>query len=424
MKDSHNSCNVSAEAPEEGHIWQLLTDKDGNTFIINTLKMKILAFDTGYSSWGAYPEITETRLSKIQLIKATAPETDPEPETPDVPDVPDVPSNVPEFVTNPEVGTGYKFALYQANLKKYLYFTGAMDGNFFAMSENAAEAVDVYMEATEGGYYFYFLNGETKTYLSLEGYEKDGKQRASVKLTAEATTVFAYSEDAKTYVSVVGSDTFYLGTYNNFATISASSISYITGDKASNVGVTQFVAAFCTMTGAPETPEQPEQPETPEQPEQPEEPEQPETPEVTGTATLATEVAVGDKIVLVNAAGDSAMGAQDETKRVVTAITVTDGVANLTADVVIITLEAGSQEGTFALKVDGGYLAYSGSGNTIATQETVDDAASWTITIVDGVVSIQNVAHTDRFLQYNISAPRFVCYKGTQEAPVIYKVEE
>jgi len=139
---------------------------------------------------------------------------------------------------------------------------------------------------------------------------------------------------------------------------------------------------------------------------------------------LATGVAVGDKIVLVNAAGDSAMGAQDGTKRVVAAVTVADNTASLTADVVIITLEAGSQEGTFALKVADGYLAYSGSGNSIATQETVDDAASWTITITDGVVSIQNVAYAERYLQYNISAPRFVCYKGTQEPPVIYKVEE
>ena len=54
----------------------------------------------------------------------------------------------------------------------------------------------------------------------------------------------------------------------------------------------------------------------------------------------------------------------------------------------------------------------------------MDDAASWIITFTDGVVSIQNVAYAERFLQYNISAPRFVCYKGTQEAPVIYKVEE
>ena len=135
-------------------------------------------------------------------------------------------------------------------------------------------------------------------------------------------------------------------------------------------------------------------------------------------------VGVGDKIVLVNAAGDSAMGAQNDKKRDVVAITVADNVASLTADVVIITLEAGSQEGTFALKVADGYLAYANNGNAISTQETVDDAASWTITITDGVVSIQNVAYAERFLQYNISAPRFVCYKGTQEAPVIYKVEE
>ena len=184
----------------------------------------------------------------------------------------------------------------------------------------------------------------------------------------------------------------------------------VTGKLTAYNGSAQFdKTATAVLAGGSETPN---------------EPEQPETPAVTGTATLATQVAVGDKIVLVNAAGDSAMGAQDGTKRVVTAVTVADNKASLTADVVIITLEAGSQEGTFALKVDGGYLAFSGSGNSIATQETVDDAASWTITITDGVVSIQNVGYPERYLQYNISAPRFVCYKGTQEAPVIYKVEE
>ena len=165
-------------------------------------------------------------------------------------------------------------------------------------------------------------------------------------------------------------------------------------------------------------------PSEPSQPTEPTEPTEPEAPEVVGTATRVEEVVVGDKIALVNQAGDSAMGAQDGTKRVVATAMVEGNTASLTADVVIITLEAGAQEGTFALKVADGYLAYSGSGNTIATQETVDEAASWIITFTDGVVSIQNVAYAERFLQYNISAPRFVCYKGTQEAPVIYKVVE
>ena len=186
----------------------------------------------------------------------------------------------------------------------------------------------------------------------------------------------------------------------------------VTGKLTAYNGSAQFDStAKATLAGGSETPETPEEPEAPA---------------VTGTATLAEKVAVGDKIVLVNAAGDSAMGAQNDKKREATLIVVTDKTASLNANVVIITLEKGTQEGTFALKVADGYLAYNGSGNSISTQETVDDAASWTITIVDGVVTIQNVGYAERFLQYNASNPRFVCYKASsnQEAPVIYKVEE
>ena len=260
LKGTYNSFNVGKDAPEEGHIWQILANKEGKLFIVNKMNGKTLAYDTSYSSWGCYPELTETRLSEVAIFAATAPDADPE--KPDVPDVPEVPGDGPEFIASPEVGVGYKFGFYQANLSKYLYFTGAMSGNFYAMSDDASKAVDVYLENAEGGYYFYFLDGETKTYLSLEGYEKDGKQRASVKLTAEATTVFAYSEDAKTYVSTVGTDTFYLGTYNTFETISASSTYYITGEKANTLGVSQFAADFCkvTITEKPDVPDVPEVP--------------------------------------------------------------------------------------------------------------------------------------------------------------------
>ena len=189
----------------------------------------------------------------------------------------------------------------------------------------------------------------------------------------------------------------------------------VTGKLTAYNGSAQFDStARATLAGGSETPDTPEQPEQPEQPDL----------EITGTATRVEAVVLGDKIVLVNQAGDSAMGAQNDKKRDIAAVAVTDNTASLTAGVVIITLEAGTQEGTFALKVADGYLAYANNGNAISTQETVDDAASWIITFTDGVVSIQNVAYAERFLQYNISSPRFVCYKGTQEAPVIYKVEE
>ena len=188
------------------------------------------------------PGATEGTEATTPSTEATTPST--EATTPAT-----KPSTTLAPVAKPVAGTGYKFALVQAKLGKTLYFTGKMDGNFYATSENAADAVDVYLEATEGGYYFYFMDGTTKTYLSLEGYLKNGSQRASVKLTTEATTVFTYSADAKTFVSVVGTDTFYLGTYNDFTTMSASSISYITGDKAANVGVSQYVSTFYAPAG-------------------------------------------------------------------------------------------------------------------------------------------------------------------------------
>ena len=580
MKDSHNSCNVSKEAPEEGHIWQLLTDKDGNTFIINTLKMKILAFDTAYSSWGAYPEITDARLSKIQMIKATAPETDPEPETPDVPEKP---ADKVVFVDQPAADTAYKFVMQQNGItgSPMLGATGAMSGYYFATSEAIAEMVDFYLEAVDGGYHIYYMNGDVKTYVNIVPRDNDATKTNIKYQTIEenaAPSVYTLNYEFKYVYTTVNDVAWYIGTYGDKNTFSASNVSYI--EDTSKIGVSQFCAWFAAADEATETPSNTvvfvDQPaadtaykfvmqqngitgspmlgatgamsgyyfatseaiaemvdfyleavdggyhiyymngdvktyvnivprdndatktnikyqtieenaapsvytlnyefkyvyttvndvawyigtygdkntfsasnvsyiedtskigvsqfcawfaivgEATEEPEQPEQPEEPETPVVTGTATLADQVAVGDKIVLVNAAGDSAMGAQKEKMRDVVAITVTDGTANLTADVVIITLEAGSQEGTFALKVADGYLAYANNGNAISTQETVDDAASWTITIVDGVVTIQNVAYAERFLQYNASNPRFVCYKESsqQQAPVIYKVEE
>ena len=155
------------------------------------------------------------------------------------------PSTTLAPVAKPVVGTAYKFALVQASLGKTLYFNGKMDGKFFATSENVADAVDVYLEAAQGGYYFYFMDGTTKTYLSLEGYmDNNNRQKASVKLTTEATTVFTHSEEAKTFIHTIGDTSFYLGTYGTYNTMSASSTYYITGDKAADAGVTQFISTF------------------------------------------------------------------------------------------------------------------------------------------------------------------------------------
>ncbi len=158
-------------------------------------------------------------------------------------------------VEAPTAGVAYKFALRQENLGKDLYFSGEMSGNYFATTENAVAAVDVYLEEVEGGVRFYFMNGEEKTYLDIHEYQ-EGK--AGVRLTTEPSAVFTYSEDAKTYVANVAGSDRYLGTYNTYNTISASATSYITGDKAANVGVSQFVAGFRTVNFAAKAVEAPE----------------------------------------------------------------------------------------------------------------------------------------------------------------------
>ena len=143
----------------------------------------------------------------------------------------------------PAVGT-YKYALEQANLGKTLYFAGAMNGSYLATTDNALAATDVTIEEVEGGYRFFFMDGETKTYIDVHEY-KEGK--AGVRLTAEPTATFVWNEDCKVFTTNVAGADRYLGTYNTYNTISASETKYIAGEKQADVGVKQFPAGFCTV---------------------------------------------------------------------------------------------------------------------------------------------------------------------------------
>ena len=142
-------------------------------------------------------------------------------------------------------GKAYKFSLVQGNLEKTLYFSGAMSGNYLATTTNAAAAVDVFVEAVEGGYRLYFMAGETKTYIDLHEY-KEGK--AGIRLTTEPTATFVWNEELHIFTTNVAGEDRYLGTYNTFNTISASATSYITGDNAAKIGVSQFPAQLVTLS--------------------------------------------------------------------------------------------------------------------------------------------------------------------------------
>ena len=163
---------------------------------------------------------------------------------------------LPSFVETIEAGKGYKLALYQATLGKYLYFTGAVtSAEYLETSDKADKAVDVFMEAvdgTAGAVRFYFMNDTAKTYIQI--YKNSGG-KIRLQLVTEPTMYFTYDETAKTYVTTIEDKVYYMGTYSNYNTISASETKYITGDNASKVGVSQFVAGFATLKTAAYSPE-------------------------------------------------------------------------------------------------------------------------------------------------------------------------
>ena len=146
----------------------------------------------------------------------------------------------------PAAGT-YKYALVQAERGETLYFAGSMNGNYLATTTNAGAAADVTIEEVEGGFRFYFMDGETKMYIDINEYQ-EGK--AGVRITAEPTATFVWNAECGVFTAEVAGAARYLGTYSTYNTISASDIKYIAGENLAKIGVSQFPAGFGTATPA------------------------------------------------------------------------------------------------------------------------------------------------------------------------------
>lgn len=152
-------------------------------------------------------------------------------------------SKIAEKITAATEGT-YKLYLYQANLKKTLYFAGSMSGNFFATTNRAAKGADVVL-AKSGEGYTMSVKGK---FIELKLNSK--KTGAVVVLSDKSSGTWAWNEELKLFTWTLTAGTFYLGTYNTFDTISASKVDFITGDNSSKIGVSQFPAYLCTTREA------------------------------------------------------------------------------------------------------------------------------------------------------------------------------
>ena len=159
-----------------------------------------------------------------------------------------------DVVATPVAATAYKLGFYQTHkdLAKDLFFSGEMSGNYGATIENPFEAADVEMVATEGGYHLKVTVGETIKYINTQlnyGVKNEAANPSvSMKLENDPAQVWQYNEEYNTMTAAItgfeadhdgldytaGNDTYYMGTYSNYATMSMSKMSYASGSIVSH----------------------------------------------------------------------------------------------------------------------------------------------------------------------------------------------
>ena len=222
-------------------------------------------------------------------------------------------------------------------------------------------SIEVTISAAEGTEAYYTLNGKTPT-------DKSDKCPETLILKADATLqVIAYDEEG--YASLVAEEKFTLKTSGGAA-------------------------------GAAE-----------------------------GTATLVenvSEIAVGDKVIIVAKDYDYALSTEQRSaNRGSVEITKLGDDVELNDKVQVLTIEKGAKTGQFAFQTGSGYLyAASTSANQLKTGTDLNNKASFTIAITEGIATIKADQSDRNWLRFNsTNNPKiFSCYASGQADVSLYKV--
>ena len=143
--------------------------------------------------------------------------------------------------------------------------------------------------------------------------------------------------------------------------------------------------------------------------------------------TDASTLAVGDEVLIVSAdatTGDNvALGESNGNYRLPAGVTVSNDAISDPGEATVLTLEAGTSDGTFAF-FDGSYYLSSpttAKNYLLSELTSVNDNASWTIEISSGTTTVTALAGSRTLLKYNSSSPRFSCYSSGQTDVSIYR---
>ncbi len=137
------------------------------------------------------------------------------------------------LTTAPAENTAYKFYIHQANLGKNLYMGGvAVNEYYFATLEDPSQAVDVYVENVEGGFYMYYeATAIGKQYVNIMKtvYQDDGQEKTKIHVAYETTakTVWRFDETNRTVVADFDGSTYYMGSRGTYDTVELSKTTYL-----------------------------------------------------------------------------------------------------------------------------------------------------------------------------------------------------
>lgn len=120
----------------------------------------------------------------------------------------------------PVDGTAYKFYVFQGATGNDCYINGKMKNTYyFATVYEYEDGIDLYSEATEGGFYLYHnvVDGDTttKTYINVV---KSGTH-TNAKYQTTASTVWTWDADYGTIVTELSDGTWYLGCDGTYETV-------------------------------------------------------------------------------------------------------------------------------------------------------------------------------------------------------------
>ena len=217
---------VITEVYSEQYGTMKLTDAEGNILTIygtfdadgtnryDAMATKPVAGDTVtiYGIVGQYNDVAQIKNGWItaHTPAGSAPEV-PETTAPAAPETTAPAGAATGVVAAPEAGKAYKFGMVQANVGKTFYLAGGMDGYYMATTTDMNAAIDVYLESTEGGYYFYTMINGTKTYINMvvSGTHVNGAYEAA------ASTVYTFDAESKTLIAVVDGIDYWFATRND-----------------------------------------------------------------------------------------------------------------------------------------------------------------------------------------------------------------